>query len=102
MRASISRGLGFSFADRRENNLRTAYLAACLARQAPVVVAMIAPSVLVRSEIDAAASPVWIYVKRTLPERPGHWYEPPDNVLTLDHDRMTIDESASRALEAIA
>jgi adenylylsulfate kinase-like enzyme len=77
MRDSISLGAGFSNEERREHNLRVARLAKTLAKQTNVVVSVIAPMIDVRREITEICDPVWIYVKRNIPEREGHFYEEP-------------------------
>lgn len=92
MRKSISVGAGFSRSDRLEHNLRVARLAKVLAEQKTVVVSVIAPMLEAREEIDKICSPVWVYVKRTMPEREGHFYEEPD-CFTVDHDKLSVKES---------
>ncbi|MDO8493147.1 MAG: adenylyl-sulfate kinase [bacterium] len=77
MRESISLGAGFSKKDRKEHNLRVARLAKVLSKQTNVVVAVIAPMEKVRREISDICDPIWIYVRRTLPTRKGHFYEEP-------------------------
>ncbi len=94
MRESISLGAGFSKKDRREHNLRIARLAEVLSRQDIIVfVSVIAPMEEVRKEITKICNPTWIYVKRTIPERKGHFYEEPKGIFTLDHDELSINES---------
>jgi len=87
MRKSISQGLGFSSADRRTHNLRVARLAKELSKQVNVLVCVIAPLREARAEIDEICHPIWVRVKRAVPERPGHFYEEPDNALVVDNER---------------
>jgi len=87
MRKSISTEEGFSKEDRKKHNLRVARLARVLSVQNTVVVSVIAPLKKVRSEIDKICQPEWIYLKRTMPEREGHFYEEPDDYFTLDQDK---------------
>ena len=95
MRSSISLGAGFSRADRKEHNLRVARLAEVLARQVVVIVAVIAPMVDVRVEIDEICNPLWVYVARRVSEREGHFYEEPSdkNCLIVDMDGLSIREA---------
>jgi len=93
MRQSISLGAGFSKAERAEHNLRVARLARELGRRQNVVVSVIAPMVTIRREISRICKPIWIYVKKTLPERDGHFYEESDKYFTVDHDTLTPQES---------
>ncbi len=95
MRDSISLGLGFSRDDRTAHNYRVAGLAKVLSEQMNVVISVIAPIKDVRAKIDMICSPKWIYVKRTLPERDGHFYEEPDGYPVLDHDILSAEESSS-------
>jgi cytidyltransferase-like protein len=75
MRNSISLGAGFSRKERAEHNYKVARLAKELSKQTNVVVSVIAPIKKVREEIDEICSPTWVYIKRNLPEREGHFYE---------------------------
>lgn len=94
MRKSISVGAGFSREDRAEHNYRVARLAKVLSKQANVVVSVIAPMREVRSMIDEICSPIWIYIKRDMPEREGHFYEKPTcPSLVLNHNRMSAEQS---------
>lgn len=94
MRNSISLGAGFSREDRAAHNYRVARLAEILSHQMVVVVSVIAPMVNVRKEIDNICNPTWVYVKRTLPEREGYFYEPPENPsIILDHDELDVKQS---------
>ena len=93
MRKSISLDEGFSIEDRKKHNLRVARLAKVLSAQNTVVVSVIAPLKDVRAEIDDVCHPTWIYLKRTLPEREGHFYEEPENYFTLDQDKNDVNTS---------
>jgi energy-coupling factor transporter ATP-binding protein EcfA2 len=94
MRDSISFCAGFSRDERAEHNYRVARLAKVLSKQSNVVVAVIAPMRDVRAIIDGICFPQWVYVKRTLPEREGHFYEEPDNDYpVIDHDKLNRKES---------
>lgn len=96
MRESISRDEGFSKQDRAKHNYRVARLAKVLSEQANVIVSVIAPITDVRKTIDDICHPFWIYIKRTLPERKGHFYEEPvEYSFVLDHDRLSIKRSVT-------
>ena len=95
MRESVSLGTGFSREARTEHNYRVARLAKIMAKQKTVVVAVIAPMEEVRKEIENICNPTWIYIKRTLPEREGHFYEEPTDYFTLDHDKLNIEQSVT-------
>ena len=94
MRASISLGAGFSREDRAEHNLRVARLARVLGEQRDVIVSVIAPMRNVREKIDAICKPFWVYVKRSVPDRAGHFYEEPESYFITDHNKLGIKESA--------
>jgi len=103
MRESISLGAGFSREDRREHNLRVARLAKILSQHHDVMVTVIAPMREVRREISNVCDPEWIYIKRTMPEREGHFYEEPtceefmDNpggFCMVNHDYIGVKQSA--------
>jgi len=87
MRASISLGAGFSKEDREEHNLRVARLAKILNQQNYLIlISVIAPFREARDKIDKICSPIWIYVKRTLPEDKEKPYEEPIGIFTIDND----------------
>jgi adenylylsulfate kinase-like enzyme len=96
MRNSISLDLREDFTrdGRTEHNLRVARLARELSRQTMVIVAVIAPINMVREEISNVCSPTWIYIERDLPEREGHFYEVPSGCFLVNHDKLTVEESA--------
>lgn len=93
MRNSISVGAGFSREDRAEHNYRVARLAKELSKQTNVAVSVIAPIRNTRDAISCDIDVKWIYIKRTLPEREGHFYEESEEYFTLDHDKLSIKES---------
>ncbi len=93
MRQSISLGAGFSRDDRADHNYRVARLAKVLSRQSNVVVAVIAPIASVRENIDGICNPTWIYLKRNLPRREGHFYEAPINYWRIDCDLLSVREA---------
>src|SRR3989344_3760361 len=95
MRESVSLGAGFSKEDRETHNLRVARLAFVLARQSPVIVSVIAPFESTRKKIDAMIKPVWVYVKRNVPEKPDRPYEVPSRRdITISSDTHTAEENA--------
>lgn len=96
MRSSISLNTGFSREDRTAHNLRVARLASVLVQQINVVVSVIAPIGCVRDRISDMCNPIWVHVKRTLPEREGHFYEVPWYYPILDHDVLSIKESVEQ------
>jgi len=94
MRKSISLGAGFSLADRNQHNCKVARLANELSKQTNVIIAVIAPVSATRIWIDTNyPSITFVYVKRTLPAREGHFYEEPVDYPTVDHDRLDIESS---------
>lgn len=102
MRESISLGAGFSREDRREHNLRVARLAKTLSEHHDVMVTVIAPMRDVRKAITDICNPEWVYIKRTMPEREGHFYEEPTCVEFMDciggvcmvnHDVLSVKQS---------
>lgn len=95
MRDSVSLGAGFSREARTEHNYRVARLAKILSKQKTVIVTVIAPMDEVRKEIENICDPIWVYIKKTMPEREGHFYEEPEGCFTLDHDKLSIEESIS-------
>lgn len=92
MRASISLDAGFSREDRAEHNLRVARLAKVLSAQKTVIVSVIAPMIKTRSEIEGICNPFWIYCKRDMEEREGHFYEEPNGYYTIEVDSKTPKE----------
>jgi len=95
MRECVSLGLGYiSREDRTENYLRIARLAKVLSRQTNVVISVIAAVEEARRKIDEICNPCWIYVKRTMPKREGHFYDKITKYsLLLDHDKLNIKQS---------
>lgn len=98
MRESISLGAGFSRQDRTRHNLRVARLAGMLARQTTVIVSVIAPIEQVRQEITRICNPFWVYLKKNLLCREGHFYEVPDGYFTIDTDRLSVVDSVKAIL----
>jgi len=101
MRKSISVESGYTLMDRAEHNYRVARLASVLAKQTNVIVAVIAPSADVRKEIAQICNPIWVYVKRNLPERDDHPYEEQNDYLTVCPDAMTISEEVISILNFV-
>ena len=96
MRDSISLGAGFSPKDRAEHNYKVAGLARELNRQTNIIVSVIAPLKDVRWTITKNYPCIqFVYIKRVVPEREGHFYEEPDNYLTLNHDKLSIEASCA-------
>lgn len=104
MRESIS-AEGFSPEDRQAHNLRVARLAQVLARQSPVIVAVIAPFAETRRQIDAIISPSWVLCHRSeQKDGPEFPYEAPDSTETVavaDGNAQTPTANAMAVLEAI-
>lgn len=101
MRESISQGAGFSREERTKHNLRVAKLANVLERQMTVIVSVIAPIETTRKALTQICHPLWIYIKRTLPQREGHFYEEPIDYFTVDHDVLSIDKSLNKIITYI-
>ena len=100
MRKSVSLGLGFSKADREENNLRVARLALTLCRQAPVIVSVIAPFEDTRRKIDAILEPTWVYIARTIAETKDKPYEIPKKPhISLNTDKQTVEEGIAQIIK---
>lgn len=103
MRDSISVGAGFSEEERLNHNLRVARLARELCKQTDVIVSVIAPTPKCRRGIETVIKPIWVYVKRTLPEREGYFYTPPENPdIVVDHDALSIEQSAEFVMRKLA
>jgi hypothetical protein len=101
MRDSISLKAGFSRKDRAEHNYRVARLAKVLSEQSNVVVSVIAPIRSVRADIDDICSPEWVWVRRKVPEREGHFYEVPDGYYRLNHDILSIEQSCKTLMSLL-
>lgn len=111
-RGELSRGLGFSAADRRENVRRVATLAARLAGDIDVVVAMVSPTERVR--VPARTLPGLVMVWLRCPPEVARqrdfkgvyrraWeaatYEPPDPAdSVVDTDRAGVAECVEQIL----
>jgi len=93
MRNSISLGTGFSREDRTEHNYKVARLAKVISNQLNVIVSVIAPIASVRASIDTICEPIWIYLKRELPPKKGHFYEEPVDYFTVDCNITSVRNS---------
>lgn len=95
MRSTISTEESLSAEDRRRHNLRVAKLAALMQKKEFfVVVAVIAPFVSVRTEIDALCNPLWIHLTREGLSAPDRPYEIPENPAhSIDNDALSKDEA---------
>ena len=111
-RGELSRGLGFSAADRRENVRRVAALAARLAGDVDVVVAMVSPTKRIREPARALPGLVMVWL-RCPPDVARQrdfkgvyrraWeaaaYEPPDPAESIvDTDRAGVAECVEQIL----
>ncbi len=103
MRESISIGKGFGMDDREAHNLTVARLAVVLAsRGHTVIVALIAPSPLIRRGVTDICNPKWVYVYRTMAERIDYPYTPPDAPhVVVDNDLMNPDQGADHVIEEL-
>ena len=102
MRDSISIGAGFSEEERLAHNERVARLARELSKQVDVIVAVIAPTPRIREAIEAIVRPIWVYIERTLPEREGYFYTPPETPdIIVNHDIMSIEQSVALVLREL-
>ena len=111
-RGALSRGLGFSAADRRENVRRVAAMAARLAGDVDVVVAMVSPTERIRAPARALAGLhlVWLRCPPDVARQRDYkgvyrrtWaaadYEPPEPVDSIiDTDRAGVAECGERIL----
>jgi len=85
MRESISLNLTYSKKDRAEHNLKVARLANILSKQSNVIVSVIAPLKKIRNEINNICSPIWIYIKKDIKKRKGHFYEVSKEYFSVDN-----------------
>lgn len=100
MRESISLGLGFSKEDREEHNLRVARLAKVLATRSPVIISVIAPYTSTREKLNEIIKPIWVYVKRDLPNEADKPYEEPSSPdIIVDSDKQHTQEQVNTILE---
>ena len=97
MRDSISKEFGLTLEDRLAHNRRVARLARTLAEQTKVIVAVIAPTPLIRglAEKEIGYPPVWCWIKndnvKSTLKKP---YEPPENpAVVVDNTSQTIEQS---------
>lgn len=104
MRESIS-GEAFSREDRHTHNIRVARLAQVLSRQAPVVVAVIAPFAETRREISQLISPKWVFCKRREQKQGSEFpYEVPNSGevdYVADGDAATPAGNATAVVQVI-
>ncbi len=103
MRRSISTDLGFSMEDRNEQNLRVAGLAKELSKQTNVIVAVIAPTKVIRSAVTFICDPIWIWLSKGAAHPPDRPYENPGpnelpGAIALPTDIPTEDETMIEAL----
>jgi adenylylsulfate kinase-like enzyme len=104
MRDSISLGAGFSKEAREEHNLRVARLARVLMEQNfLVLVSVIAPFQDARDKISEICDPLWIYLKRELPENSEKPYQEPADVFTINVDEYIgrLDDEVDAAVKYI-
>ena len=103
MRDSVSLDLREDFTrdGRTEHNLRVARLARELSKQTLVIVAVIAPMERVREERSKVCSPTWIYIERDLPEKENHFYEVPASTFLVNHDMLSVNDSADAIADHI-
>lgn len=104
MRESIS-GEGFSREDRHAHNLRVARLAQVLAKQAPVIVAVIAPFADTRREVNRVIAPRWVLCSRSEQKQGSEFpYEVPNMTeidMVADNDQATPAENAVAVVEML-
>ena len=101
MRATVSVDEGFSPEDRRRHNLRMARLANLLSEHGfLVLVAVIAPFMKVREELQEICNPLWVHVKRSGLEAADKPYEPPEKPdLVIDNDLLSIKKGQAKLKE---
>lgn len=104
MRESISIE-GFSREDRHAHNLRVARLAQVLAKQSPVIVAVIAPFADTRREITKIICPRWVLCSRRDQkdgrEFPYELPDPDEIDFAADGDARTPMENALLAVKVM-
>lgn len=102
MRSSISTDLGFAKEDRESHNLRVARLAKVLSKNTRVIVSVIAPFEDARKKINEIATPLWVYVERSLPMDKNKPYQVPSNYhAKVNSDTQKIDEQVKIILSAL-
>lgn len=94
MRGSISLGSSFDREGREEHNLRVARLAVVLAKQQPVIVAVIAPFEATRKKIADIAAPIWVHV-----DGGSYPFEPPQDCLAVSG--KAAEKSAAIIIKAV-
>jgi adenylylsulfate kinase len=95
MRRSISKDEGFTPDDRLKHNLRVARLAKELVKQKNVIVTLIAPDNTIRGAVDGVCNPIWVYLKRNVPERENHYYIEPDNAIVISNQNRAVEDVAA-------
>ena len=63
------------------------------------MVSVIAPIKSVREKIDKICSPIWIYLKRELPQRHNHFYEESKEYFSIDTDKEKIKNNINKILD---
>ena len=102
MRDSILLGAGFSLDERSEHNYRVARLVRELVKQINVIVSVIAPVIYTRRTISANYPMIsFVYIRKMMPYREGHFYEELYDYLTIDTDTLSIEKSVDRLREII-
>jgi len=102
MRQSISLNAGFTKEDREEHNLRVARLAKVLAKQKPVVVAVIAPFQETRDKITTLIDPIWIYIKKKVPKEANKPYMVPRSPnFIIDTDKSTTTQNIKKLINFV-
>lgn len=102
MRDSISLGAGFSRDDRDVHNFRVARLAEVLHKQTNVIVSVISPIAQTRKAINMNYPMItFIYLRRTLADKEGHFYEEPIDYAIIDQDRSSITASFKKLKQII-
>lgn len=75
-----------------------ARLARTLVLQTNVIVSVIAPVRKVRNQIQGVE---WVYIKRKLPVREGHFYEVSDEYPVIDTDELDVEQCVEQLKEII-
>jgi len=103
MRNSISLGAGFGMDDRKAHNETVARLAVILAQRGhTLIVSVISPTHEIRAAVQRICNPLWVYVYKTLQPDKDRPYEAPVHAdIIVDHDLMSVEQSADRVIEAV-
>ena len=90
MRESINKDCDLTKEGRAENNYRIARLAKVLSRQHNVVVSVICPTNEIRRKVHGICKPIWVHVKRNIPEIFDQIYETPQWFdLEINHNKLS-------------